>query len=106
MKKILPLLALLAMCGCALVTPPVPESRFDLQLGPTQRLRWHNPKNFTTTNIVVTYQTNGEAKVSIGSASSMNDPSALNAGYSGQAAYMDSLTRFVQTLGLTAAPKP
>jgi hypothetical protein len=89
--------ALVCAGGCTLFTPPVPQSKFSAQLGTGKVVTWSNPKNFITTNLVVSFDTNGTARVEVGFASSMNDAAIVNAGYNGQASYIDAINRLVQT---------
>lgn len=98
MKRLLWLIPILALAvsGCTLFTPPVPQSAFTAQLGAGKQVTWTNPKNFVTTNLTVTMDTNGQATVSVGFASSLNDAAIVNAGYNGQAAYLDAITRLFQ----------
>lgn len=101
-------MAALVCSGCSVFGPAVPTSKFTAQLGPNQSVTWSNPKNFMTTNIVIGFGPNGQANVSIGFASSLNDAAIVNAGYGGQTALVkqwgDTAIQLMQA-GAAAAAK-
>lgn len=101
-------MAALVCAGCSVFGPAVPTSEFTAQLGPAQSVKWSNPKNFVTTNLAISFGSNGQATVSIGFASSMNDAAIVNAGYGGQAALVkqwgDTAMQLMQA-GAAAAAK-
>ena len=80
--RYLALLPILALCliGCS----AVPRTTFTATIG-GQKFAYSNPKQAVASNIVCEVTTNGVARMSIGSISSMNDPAVVDKSYAGQA---------------------
>jgi hypothetical protein len=105
LRIILAAAAAVAVSGCSILKPPVPTTKFDASIA-GQRFTWSNPKNTCLTNIRMEVTTNGTARLSIGSLSSVNDPATVSNAYSGEAMLVHEmgtqLNQAVQT-GATAA---
>lgn len=76
--------AALIATGCAMFQPAVPVSHYSWKLGSVTG-SIDSPKDTTITGLQVELNTNGTAKVSIGSLSSVNNSNVIAAGDNGQA---------------------